>query len=143
MANLLTNPENLAGWSVVGTTSVNSNVATAPDGTATADRIVDDNSGGTGNVFIRQVPIVLNNTAYHYAMFFQAEGLDWVTMRFTSHGSKNIFQSFNLAAVAVGTPGSDVDSSAIENYGGGYYRCRLSFTSDAVDTNGQAQIFLC
>ena len=112
------------------------NEATAPDGTATADLLIDDASTGTGTPLTDQGITVSTGTAYTQSCFFKADGIDWVRMDFLN-AALAINAYFDLTNGAVGaTTGANNTSEFIEDYGNGWYRCGIVFDSDAADPAG-------
>jgi len=110
--------------------------ATGPDGLTSATTLVDDSGGGTGSVgFLRGVT-VSTATAYTYSIFAKASGLSWtriVLSGFTTPADGSGCY-FDLSTGSLGTA-SGV-SAAISDVGNGWYRCSITFTTDAADTTG-------
>jgi len=118
------------------------NVAVAPDGTTTADRIIDDSGGGTGSVLVAQTITTAVDTAYTFSCFLKAEQLDWAYLEVNSMAAQALSAYFDLTDGAVGaTVGGDVTSTFIEDIGNGWFRCGLTFTSDGADTSAGYQIW--
>ena len=61
-------------------------------------------------------------------------------IQFTTPNNGRVW--FDLDSGVVGTQGSGL-SGAIEEFPNGWYRCSVTFTTDAVDTTGQLYIYLC
>jgi hypothetical protein len=116
----------------------------APDGSLTADQLQDDASTGTGTPSIRQALTVATSTAYTFSIFAKADQLSWVALELrlftTPAGTPAAW--FDLASGVVGTKDSALDSHGIEDYGNGWYRCWITFTTDVADTFGQIQVTL-
>ena len=114
--------------------------AIAPDGTLTADKLLDDSSTGTGTPSFRQVVTAATTTSYVYSLYAKADQLDWVRIAVTGFaGISNPIQYYDLINGIVGTPAGAVDDSDIEDVGNGWYRCWLSFTT-AADATGLVYI---
>ncbi|TFG71292.1 MAG: hypothetical protein E4H27_04940 [Anaerolineales bacterium] len=117
------------------------NESVAPDGNTTADKIIDDSSTGTGNVFAFQNLTFAINTVFTASIYAEKDGLNWAYIKIASLGALVINQSYDLINGVVGTASAGVSGSAIEDVGNGWFRCSLTFTSDAADTAGSFQIF--
>ncbi len=132
-----------ANWIVGGNTLVDADATTSPDGTVNADRIKDDNGGGSSSVGTRQNRAVSTSTEYCFSAFLKADGLDWAALRtssFTTPSNGNSF--FDLANGVVGTKHAGHDASGIEDWGNGWYLCWITFTTDAADGLGSPEV-LC
>jgi hypothetical protein len=107
-----------------------------PDGTTTADRLIDDSSTGTGNVIVGQSITISTSTVYTVSVFAKADQLDWFRLQIAGMGALDTAAYFDLTNGAVGaTTGANNTSEFIEDYGNGWYRCGITFTSDAADAN--------
>ncbi len=140
--NFLTYSEDFtdAGWSKGGVSQVALN-ETGPDGgTNSAVTLSDDNSGGTGPVLIFEAVTVSTSTTYTFSCFAKKGGLSWVVLRgegFTTPSNGGVY--FNLNDGTIGTELSGF-SGEIEDFGNGWYRCSISFTTDSSDTSGAVVI---
>lgn len=114
----------------------------APDGSLTADLIKDDGLTGNGLVYVSQAITTATSTAYTLSGFFKADQLSWVALDISNMGALSITQYFDLANGVVGTPSANVDDSGIEDWGNGWYRCWMSFTSDAADPSADIIVFV-
>jgi len=124
-----------AAWLKTTGTSVAKD-STGPDGLTSGTTLSDDGGGGTGVVSVRQNVTVSTTTAHTFTVYAKASGLNWMVLNttgFTTPGNSDAY--FNLAAGTVGTVGAGL-SALIENAGNGYYRCSITFTTDAADTSG-------
>jgi len=132
-----------AAWVKSGATA-SANAATSPDGTANADTLGDNSATGTGTVSASQTITVSTSTAYSFSVFCKAGQLSWVRIgvaNFTAPADSGAW--FNLSTGAAGAVDTALDNSGIEDYGNGWYRCRVSFTTDAADTTGDITITVC
>jgi hypothetical protein len=117
------------------------NVAVAPDGTTTADRIIDNSATGSDVSGYSQNITFSATTAYTYSVFLKEEQLDWAFIEVINLTGLTINKYFDLGnGVEGGAEGADVDSTFIEDYGNGWYRCGLTFTT-AADTSGTVRVF--
>jgi hypothetical protein len=112
----------------------------APDGTNTANKLVDDSGGGSGDCPIQQLLTISTATEYTLSAYLKADQLTQSQLAFGNNGALSIAAYFDLAAGTTLSTHNDVTSSFIVDVGNGWYRCGLVFTSDAVDTNGYFQI---
>ena len=122
----------------VGSRNVN---AIGPDGQTSATTIVADNVGGTGSVSIWSgTHTVATSTTYTFSAFLKAGTLNWAsiaTILFTTPA--NVSTYFDLENGVVGTVGSG-HTATIQAVGNEWYRCSVTFTTDAVDTTGQCRV---
>jgi len=143
--NLITYSEELddASWAKARSVITADNT-TAPDGTSSADKITDDSGGGSNTVAVNKIGIVLStSTAYTYSCYLKKDQLDWGYLNISSLGTLSIFAYYDLTNGVVGaTVGADVTSTFIKDAGNGWYRCGLTFISDATDTTANAAVFV-
>jgi hypothetical protein len=101
--------------------TITSNSITAPNGTLTADSLVDNTTNGVHSV-ARQ--LTLTNATYTLSIYCKKGNRDWAWIALYD-GTNSRFGYFNLATGTIGT----VDSGAtatITDSGNGWYRCTLS-----------------
>lgn len=122
--NLLTYSEQFdnAAWSKSNAT-VTANVALAPDGTTTMDKLLPNTGTGT-NRFISQSAV--GNCMTVYA---KAAELSWL-MLFSGVANSNAW--FDLTNGVVGTLNADVASASIQHVGNGVYRCVVIWTTVSI-----------
>ena len=116
--------------------------ATGPDGAASMTLLNDDSATGTGEVYVDYAVTVSTTTAYTFSVFVKADQLAFValgTENFTTPASGETF--FNLTTGASATVAAG-HTATIENFGGGIYRCAITFTTDAADTTGNLRIYV-
>jgi molybdopterin-binding protein len=122
-------------WSPTNVTvSANVTGTTDPFGTNLADQIFE--TAASGLHFLAQTMSITSGTTYTGTIFFKkATGSpDWVQLAFSTTGLAG-FANFNLASGTVGNVLAGCTAS-IENYGNGWYRCRLTQTATASGTSG-------
>ena len=136
--NLITESAVFSGYS--GSNQViTDNSITSPDGTLTGAILADDNAGGTNAVQISKTITVDVSSTYTYSIFAKKKDLDFIALRlsnFTTPINDNSFFNLNLGTVVSAGSGHVAE---IENYGSGWYRCSVTFTTDAADTTGTLQ----
>ena len=132
--NLLTWSEQFdnAFWAKTNAT-VTANSTAAPDGTNTADNLVEDTSTGLHRVFA--TPACAANTTYTFTAYVKAAGRTQVRLAETTLGGAY----FDLSAGTVLSFDAGVTAS-IQNVGSGWYRCRITSTTGAAQTLYVAQI---
>jgi len=120
---------------------------TSPDGTANASTFIAD---ATTNR-VRQSVSLVSGTTYTYSLFGKFDALSsGFTMQVfeentTTYGS-GVCQAFNLNEGTLGASGSvgagfTLQSAGMENYGNGWYRCRMTvlmgYTTPSGATGGR------
>ena len=118
-----------------------------PDGDTSSKfiKLVDDNGGGTGEVFIYQPINVAANTKHTASVFLKADQLSFAQLRAHSYDSTTSgTQYFELSGAGTKGTASNLDDSKIEAYPNGWYRCSITFTmgSSPPDTNFQFRIYV-
>ena len=108
-----------ASWTKTNAT-ITANVTTAPDGTMTADKLVDDATLNQHR--INQTPTAAIGT-YTFSVFLKKAEIDTANMRIGVFGA-----DFNLTT---GTTSGALGgiTSTIKNYGNGWYRCSITKTT--------------
>lgn len=131
-----------ASWNKTRCSPVD-NDATSPDNTADATQIADDASTGGNSVHINQTVTVSTSTGYTLSSFAISDNLDFhahAAVSFTTPANGQVW--YNLSTGAVGTQDTGL-TGAIEDHGGGWYRCITMFTTDATDTSGSIRLHVC
>jgi len=105
--------------------SITANATTAPDGTLTADKLVEDTTAS--NTHIIQSVVTPPATAHTLSVFAKKGERTWIVLRL---GGTNTFFNLDDGTIAAGS----VNSPTITNFGNGWYRCTV--TSSA-GTQGQ------
>ncbi|MDA9272114.1 hypothetical protein N9Q05_01855 [bacterium] len=134
-ANLITQSQVFSGYSENNAVLVD-NVIISPDGTLNGASFTDDNTGGTGIVQVLSNENVDVSSTYTWSIFAKKKGVNYIVLRpnaFTTPASGNTFFDLENGTVVSQATGH---TAKIEDYGSGWYRCSITFTTDAVDTNG-------
>jgi hypothetical protein len=135
-----------ASWTKTRAT-VTANTATAPDGTTSADSIVED--GTAANTHDLRQGGVANSATTNWTLsfFLKAVNRTWalIELQNTSATSNRARAWFNLQTGVVGTgnaAGSGITyvSHSIQNVGNGWYRCVVVGTVDVSVTSIQAWV---
>lgn len=143
--NLLTYSEQFdnAAWTrnniaAFGSGSI-ANAIAAPDGTTTADKIVEAATTATHNM--AQNATIVSATVYTYSVYAKAAERSWICLE-GGGGGGGFSVWFNLATGAVGaisgTTAGNVSIVALPN---GWYRCIVTDTSTS--TSGAYRYFIC
>ena len=145
--NLVTHSEDFtdASWTKINTEALSLD-AEGPDRRAnSAVTLVDSNATGAGTVYIRDSVTVSTATTYTFSVLAKADQLTGILLYlggFTTPAPDGYY--FDLQNGVVDDPylvGTGL-SPSIEDYGNGWYRCSLTFTTDASDTNGTLQLYV-
>lgn len=135
-----------AAWVKTGTT-VSANATTAPDGTATADKLVEDSA--TSSHIDHQVVSATVYQAWTYSRYFKAAGRATVQLALCddSATSNHITGFFDLSgsgtARAASSGGYGYDPTAeIQALAEGWYRCSISGVPSTSGTALRAITFL-
>jgi hypothetical protein len=129
-----------ASW-VKTRSTITASATTAPDGTATADKLVEDSSASTSHYFGQNISCV-SGSDYTFAIYAKKAENDWISLNFSP--ANGVFADdvvfFDLASGAVGTTDADITAS-IESLGNGWYRCVATRTALATAV-GDFRVFL-
>ena len=125
-SNLLTEPEafDSSQWTKINCT-ISPNIAIAPDGTLTADKIVS--TLGARAMRPQQTVTTEASTVYTVSAFFKAAEVSWISFRFAEDTAPSCW--FNIANGVVGQRQSAWTSSSITSVGNGWFRCQATFTT--------------
>ena len=126
------------------------NTAVAPDGTTTADKLIDDSGTGSGSVLYTQAMTFAISTVYTISYYSKADQLNWTRLIIGSLGALTLSAFYDLTNGVMGaTVGGDVTSTFIENAKltfpsapDGWFRGGFTFNSDASDTAGTINIYV-
>ena len=139
--NLLTRSEEFGTtWSALNS-SIFANTTVAPDGTLTADKIIENsitNVHGVSRGFASES--LANGTVYTFSVYAKAAERGFVWMQALNSFAKSYF---NLSTGVVSASGAG-HTSTITPVGNGWYRCAITFTSDQTNNSyraiGMAQV---
>jgi len=141
-ANLVVNSIafNGAGWTTTNASvSADVTATTAPDGTQTADKLIENTVNGNHEVIFTFTPAV--NTAHTWSCFVKAAELSSCVLRYNV-GLNGVAQigSFTLSGAGTATAIGGTPSPAVQFMGDGWYRCSITATSSA--SPGSTQVTL-
>jgi hypothetical protein len=142
--NLITHSEEFdnAAWIKLNA-SITANQAISPKGDLTADRLIDDNSGGSGTVRLDFSAVGLSSSQkYTLSFFAKSDSLNEVLLNANNYdGSTDGYAFFSLSGNGSINGSTNIDNSTIESYGNGWYRCSISITLGSANTSLGFQIF--
>jgi hypothetical protein len=116
-----------AAWNTTRA-SITANATPAPDGTTTADRMVEDTS--TGNHILNQSVSFSSGTAYTFSLCMRADERDSVLVLLPNAAFPvNASAIFDVSAPGVTISGG-ADDGGIETMAGGWHRLWVSATAD-------------
>lgn len=149
--NLWNNSNDFTVWTkqtnnsgVVGIAITNS--TTSPDGTLNACRYFVQTAGGTFYSLYRGLAGISSNTSYCYSVFAKAGEISNLGLVvFDNTGTAGV--GFNLSTGTVGVPYNNANTTVgagttITNYGNGWYRCSIVFSSTLSGNDFQFKIDL-
>lgn len=119
-------------WNKVRST-IASDVVVAPDGTTTADSLVEDSTAAATHGIDQTVTTSIS-TAYTLTVYAKANTRDWLYINALNNGVADNRTFFNVANGTVGVTDSDVTAS-IQSVGNGWYRCRCMITTTGIQTS--------
>jgi hypothetical protein len=142
--NLVTYSEDFSQWT--NTRSSDSNGFVSPTGGTNATKLISDNTASSSHIIKSSNFTILSGQKYTYSVFVKANQLNYVRLMFTDDSvSKYLSVFFNLTDGTIGTTSdgstATLDSSNIENFGNGWFRCSVSGDLDTI-TTAHARIYL-
>jgi hypothetical protein len=118
-----------AAWTKTRVTVVANTVA-APDGTTTADTLVEDSSPANSH-FVQQTPSFVSGTTYAFSVFCKADTRSHIQIIYPAGAFGAALRTwFDVGGGTVGTTGAGC-TAFIHNVGGGWYRCVVICTATA------------
>jgi hypothetical protein len=121
-----------AAWTKANTT-VSANVTIAPDGTLTADKLVENTT--TAQHLILQYYATTLGQTYTYSIYAKMTSpAEWTVFRLQL-GSGGGIGTFDLSAVTASITNANAISASITPVGNGWFRCSLVSTSNGDGSN--------
>ena len=117
-----------AGWTKAGAT-ITANATTSPDGTANADKLVE-NTAAASQHRVQQAVTTVIGTSYTHTIYLKAGERTLVTLRVTGTAT---FAGCTVN-LATGTISAVTGVGTITNAGGGWYRVSVTGTADSTTT---------
>lgn len=121
-----------ASWTKVFC-SVSGNVITAPDGTLTADKIIED--AATDAHAVNQNQSLSINVAYVTSIYAKAGERNWLRLS-NGTAANGSYANFDLSNGTIGSTNNAVNKGIID-VGDGWYRCWYMFRASATAVGGQ------
>lgn len=140
------NLENLIYWSeafqtapwVQGRSSITPNAIAAPDGTTTADKLLDNGVSGTHRVY--QIYTMSINVSHTVSVYVKAAEFTKIRLALTNQvETARGTADFDLSAGTVSNIAAE--STSIENAGNGWWRCSVTDSLNSGDTGGAIFIY--
>ena len=133
--NLVVQSQVFSGYS--GTNKiVTDNSIVSPDGTVTGAILADSGLGGIAAVQVSENVTVDVSSTYTYSVFAKKKDIDFIALRTSNFATVPSGQSYFDLNLGITLGVLAGHTSKIENYGNGWYRCSITFTTDATDTTG-------
>ena len=142
--NLITHSQDFtnAAWTKTNTATLALD-SVGPDGQAnSAVNLVDSGATGTGVVFLFDTVTVETSSTYTASVYAKKNGLSDILLyhgNFTTPSDGGYY--FNLEDGTI-TSGGSSGTATIEEAGNGWYRCAITFTTDAADTSGAIRMYV-
>jgi hypothetical protein len=130
-------------WESDPNAPVTANTIAAPDGTTTADTLVEN--GAPSEHKRNQNNSTNGNTTYTASCYAKAAGRDWIGINMTQNTTSFVLATFNLTGDGTttirGSFGFTNNSARIQRLPNGWYRCSVTFTTDT-KTSGTNAIYI-
>jgi hypothetical protein len=124
--------------------SVLINTTLAPNGTTTAEKLVEDTTASASSPLISSALNLTGGVTYALSFFVKSAGRNFTVLRINQAGN-SLWAGFDLS---LGTVGTAVNSGTwtgaagtIESVGNGWYRCTLTGAPDTTAVNAIAVIY--
>ena len=117
-----------ANWGKLNS-SVSANTTTAPNGTLTADTLVENTANST-HIALQITAGPISGNTYTASIYAKAAGRSWIGLFNNAGGTGNAF--FDLSNGTVGTVLTG--SAQIQSVGNGWYRCSITFVPTTTGT---------
>ena len=122
---------NATNWAPIrATISENVSETVAPDGSQTASKGIENDALGTHRIDF--VVTLTDTNTYTYSIFAKAAERSMIAMEIGNSAVTGNFARFDLSSGSVAAEGGTVTSS-IENFGNGWYRCRVTAAAGTFD----------
>ena len=120
-----------AAWSK-GASTITPNTIIAPDGTLTADKLVEDNTTSTHSV--SDVFSFTSGTSYTVSIYAKAAERDYLLFQPSNNTEFPLQASFNLSNGTVASVITELGTPSITDVGNGWYRCSITGTTTATSS---------
>ena len=128
--NLLDESERFSNWNLQGT-SVSSDSTTAPNGTTTADTIIESNTTDEHNRYLEPN---IGGGVFTYSIYLKRFNTDWSALYVFNTAVGGVRHWVNLSTLTAGTSanigsGIGTTSLSLESVGNGWVRASITFTN--------------
>jgi len=125
-----------SGFWIKSNCTISADAAAAPNGTLTADRLVEDATNGEHLVYQTETATNITQT---FSVFLKAQERTLVVLSFSNFATVDARVSFNLAqGTIISTSAGNADysniSGRIDAVGNGWYRCSITATKGNVNS---------
>jgi hypothetical protein len=133
-----------ASWTKANS-SITANTVTSPDGTANADKLVEDSTVGVAHSVEQGFAKAASAIAYNTSVYAKSAGRTWLQIAVYDGAATGNRYWFNLGTGVLGSTaaigaGFTSTSATITNVGNGWYRCSVQATSNTA-TNLTAVLY--
>jgi len=125
--NLVTYSEDFSNWNNFRST-LTPNETTSPDGTINAYLVEQDYPNTSIHGGLNKSIAVTNGVEYTYSFFVKKKEYSFIELAEAATSSGNVSTWFDVENGVVGNIGAG-STAQIEDYGNGWYRCSITFTS--------------
>jgi len=125
--NLFDYSEDFSNWNIFRS-SLTPNQAISPDGTLNADLVEQDYPNTSVHGGLNNPTGVTTGVEYTYSFFVKKKEYSWIELAEAATSASNVSTWFDVENGVVGNIGSG-STAQIEDFGNGWYRCSISFTS--------------
>jgi hypothetical protein len=143
--NLLASSEEFNLWGK-SNASVIENIDISPNGTKTADKVIENSSETSSTKFLNRFIPIVSNTNYTFSVFLKAEEIRYVRLFYGQSGSPftRIGITVDLltglfTSADVGTPTS-ITTKKVDYFGNGWYRVQIGGIFDTTSTTGYIEL---
>jgi len=130
-----------AAWTKTYTT-ITPKIIAAPDGTVTADKVVETSDAGTPAHFVSQSPALEDNKVYCFSVHAKAGERVWIRLRVMQKDGTACQAWFNLSTGVIGQTSGPLLGYGISPAGGDFYRCYIAFNSMSGATTPVFYVYL-
>lgn len=123
-----------AVWVKAGATT-SANAAVAPDGTTTADKLIEDTSADATHHAYQSSGTLVVGTSYSWSVFMKAAERTKVSLR---PGTSSRFTAQGTFDLATGEATASYGTATIKKYPNGWYRCTISGVANDTTATGIA-----
>lgn len=127
--------------------SITSDATAAPDGTVTADKLVEDTTANTTHILTSSPAAISAGGTFTVSFYAKAAERTWITVAGDDGTLTDLFEAyFNLSAGSVGqsavTGTGAVTTKTIQALANGWYRCVVTGTIGGTHTSARVRVFI-